>query len=244
MPITTHDAVTLETIGDLPEEYRDTVVHQMLANGEGELSAGDTYVGSFYPLAPNADERYLCLQFGAEEIDHYRRFSKVLAMLGVDTADMLDKSVAERAFFPAESMTADVESWEERAAFSFLCELEGHYQINEMVHSSFMPLAAEAKEILKEEARHFAHGKLLMRRAKEDPDTRDRAQQALDRFFPMAMDMFGRSDSARSATAVRWGLRHHTNGELRDLYRDDVTKQITRVGYRVPDNDASKRRFL
>ncbi|AVG17539.1 MULTISPECIES: Phenylacetic acid catabolic protein [Chromobacteriaceae] len=235
--------VSLEGIGSMPDEYRDTLIHQLLANGEGELSAGDTYIDSFYPLAPDADERYICAQFAAEEVDHFRRFSRLLAELEVDTSHMLSQKKEERRYFAAESMTMEFRSWEERAAFSFLCELEGHYQIKEMVGSSYLPLRAEAQAVLKEEARHFSHGALLMRRAAKDKDARARAQEALDRLYPMAMDMFGRSDSRRSETAVRWGLRQYTNGQLRDLYRDDVLGHIQRLGYEVPDEMACRKYF-
>lgn len=233
--------VGLEDVFSMPEEYRDTLVHQLLANGEGELSAGDTYIDSFYPLAPDADERYICAQFAAEEVDHFRRFSRLLAELGVDTAHMLNQKKEDRQYFAAESMTTEFQCWEERAAFSFLCELEGHYQIKEMVTSTYAPLRVEAQAVLKEEARHFSHGALLMKRATKDADSCARAQEALNKLYPMAMDMFGRSDSNRSHTAVQWGLRQYTNGQLRDLYREDITGHIQRLGYRVPDETANRK---
>ncbi len=237
-------AVRLDDLDTMPDEYRDILIHQLLANGEGELSAGDTYVDSFYPLAPDADERYKCMQFAMEEIDHFRRFSKLLNDLGVDTAYMVHQSKADRRYFAAESMTTTFDTWEERAAFSFLCELEGHFQIKEMAASTYQPLIPEAEAVLKEEAGHFGHGVLLMRRAFSDSEARARAQDALERFYPMALDMFGKSDSGRSTAAVHWGLRRHTNGELRELYQDDVRRHIERIGYSVPDNSPTHRRFV
>jgi ring-1,2-phenylacetyl-CoA epoxidase subunit PaaA len=68
------DDVDVAEVDKLPGQYRGLFVHQMVANGEGELSAGDTYVDSFYPVAPNPDERYKCLQFGME-VDHFRYFA-------------------------------------------------------------------------------------------------------------------------------------------------------------------------
>jgi ring-1,2-phenylacetyl-CoA epoxidase subunit PaaA len=236
-------AYTRDSIDDMPDEYREILEHQLLANGEGELSAGDTYVRSFYPLAPDGDERFKCMQFAMEEIDHFRRFSRLLADLGIDTGYMVHQPVEDRQYFAAESMTTTYDNWEERAAFSFLCELEGHFQIKEMVTSSYLPLRAEAEAILKEEAGHFGHGALLMRRAYAEAESRARAQKALDRFFPMALDMFGRSESRRGRAAVEWGLRRHTNGELRDLYQRAVREHIERIGYRTPDAAAVPRRF-
>ncbi len=237
------DRVEQADIGKMPAEYQEVLIHQLAANGEGELSAGDTYIDSFLRLAPDADERYMCARFGAEEIDHYRRFARLLTDLGVDVGYMVHQPKGERRYFPAESMNVRFGTWEERAAFSFLCELEGHYQIKEMVGSTYGPLADVAPVILKEEAGHFGHGVTLMRRAAQRDDSKARAQAALERFCPMALDMFGRSDSRRGETAVRWGLRKRTNGELRDLYKRDIAQHIERLGYRVPEDDPSKRKY-
>lgn len=231
-------------IREMPDEYRDILVHQLLANGEGELSAGDTYVGSFYPLAPNADERYKCLQFGMEEVDHFRRFARLLLSLGVDASGIVGQKKEERRYFPAESMNTAFTQWEERAAFSFLCELEGHFQIKEMTTSTYAPLRDEAEIILKEESRHFGYGKRLMRSAHDGGGVaHDRAQVALNRFYPMALDMFGRSDSKRGRAAVRWGLRRHDNGELRELYKREIARHITSAGFEVPKDDPTLRQF-
>lgn len=45
------DDVDVAEVDKVPGQYRELFVHQMVANGEGELSAGDTYVDSFYPVA-------------------------------------------------------------------------------------------------------------------------------------------------------------------------------------------------
>jgi ring-1,2-phenylacetyl-CoA epoxidase subunit PaaA len=238
------DSIELDDIPRMPSDYVETLVHQLAANGEGELSAGDTYIDSFNPLAPNADERYTCIKFAMEEMDHYRRFARLLRDLGHDVGHMVHQPKSERTYFPADSMTVKFERWEERAAFSFLCELEGHFQINEMVTSTYAPLRREAAVILREEAAHFAHGAKLMKMAAEKSDTLAAAQAAVNRFYPMALDMFGRSASRRSETAVRWGLRRLTNSELRERYKVEISTHLTRLGYDVPVDDPSKRRFL
>lgn len=228
----------------LPSEYKELLVHQLLANGEAELSAGDTYVDSLYPLAPNADERYICAQFAMEEIGHFRYFARLLADIGIDVGYMVGQAKASRRYFPADAVNVTFHTWEERAAFSFLCELEGHYQLKELEDSTYAPVREVAPTILKEEAGHFAHGVHLMRQAAQRPESKARAQAALERFFPLALDLFGTSASRRGEAAVRWGLRKHSNGELRQIYQHDIGRHITRLGYRVPEDDPSKRKFV
>ncbi|MFY9806022.1 MAG: Phenylacetic acid catabolic protein, partial [Pseudonocardiaceae bacterium] len=110
--------------------------------------------------------------------------------------------------------------------------------------STYAPLRHEAGIILKEEARHFGYGKRLMRNAfDEGGPARDRAQEALTRFYPMTLDMFGRSASRRGRDAVRWGLRQHDNGELRELYKTEIAQHIEGIGYKVPKDDPRRRQF-
>ncbi len=82
------DDFDVAEVDKLPGQYRELFVRQMVADGEGELSAGDTYVDSFYPVAPNADEQYKCLHFGME-VDHFHRFAHARTHQ-VDLTGMLD----------------------------------------------------------------------------------------------------------------------------------------------------------
>jgi hypothetical protein len=57
------------------------------------------YIDSFNPLAPNADERYTCIKFAMEEVDHYRRFARLLRDLGHDWAHQAPDSPSLGAMF-------------------------------------------------------------------------------------------------------------------------------------------------
>lgn len=238
------DSVDVGDLDKLPAEYKALLTHQLLTNGEAEISAGDTYVDSLYPLAPSADERYLCAQFAMEEIGHFRYFAQVLSRLGVDAGYMVLQPKASRQFFPADAVNVPFHTWEERGAFSFLFELEGLYQLKEMQESTYAPLREVMPTIVKEEAGHFAHGVALMRESSRNEESKARAQAALERFFPFALDLFGKSNSRRGEACVRWGLRKHANGELREIYRQEIGRHITKLGYTVPHDDLSKRKYL
>src|SRR5690606_26904629 len=107
-----HEAAYTHYPHKMPPEYLEVLIHQMAANGEGELSAGDTYIESFYPLAPDADERYVCAKFAMEEVDHFRRFARLLADLGTDLSSVVSQPRSSRRYFPASSMTVTYECWE------------------------------------------------------------------------------------------------------------------------------------
>jgi ring-1,2-phenylacetyl-CoA epoxidase subunit PaaA len=62
-------------------------------------------------------------------------------------------------------------------------------------------------------------------------------------WWPMTLDMFGRTDSTRNKRYRAWGLKKHTNGQLREAFIEDTVPQIEALGLDVPDH-LENRRFL
>ena len=58
---------------------------------------------------------------------------------------------------------------------------------------------------------------------------------ALNRWYPQALDMFGRSESRRSERYIEWGLKRRTNAEARRAYIEEVNPLIVELGLDVPD---------
>jgi ring-1,2-phenylacetyl-CoA epoxidase subunit PaaA len=55
--------------------------------------------------------------------------------------------------------------------------------------------------------------------------------------------MFGRSSSTNSPIYVKWGIKQHTNEELRQKYIAEAVPEVEKLGLKVPDQLAN-RRFL
>jgi len=58
---------------------------------------------------------------------------------------------------------------------------------------------------------------------------------ALNRWYPLALDMFGRSESWRSERYIEWGIKRRTNAEARAAYIEEVNPLIAEFGLAVPD---------
>ena len=220
---------------DMPQEYQDLVIRLLTLHAEGELTGSDMYALQFFPLAPNAEERHVCCLRAAEEVDHYLKTAALLDELGIDTSDMVRQDIRERQNFPLEAVRFHFETWEDRAAFSALAEYVGHYQIQNMADSSFRPLARICPGILKEEAVHVYHGWRILKQLCQTEDTHRRAQEAVTRWFPIALDCFGKSDSVRSELYIKWGIKKHSNEALRQRYINDVVPRLEKLTLEVPD---------
>jgi ring-1,2-phenylacetyl-CoA epoxidase subunit PaaA len=233
---------TPEEFAKMPKEYQDLAIHQMMAHTEGELTGADDYIEIFYPIAPNAYEKAICCERAAEEVDHYMRGAKCLMDIGVDTSYMLKQHFRERPRYRNE-IVRDSKDWVDRGLFSFLGEAAVAEHLLEMQESSYRPYGASFAKIIVDEQVHVAHGHRIVREMCKTDDGRRGVQDALTRFWPAALDLFGRSDSVRSAEYLRWGLRQYSNEEARQRYIAKMRPKLEALGLTVPA-DTENRKFM
>jgi ring-1,2-phenylacetyl-CoA epoxidase subunit PaaA len=226
----------------MPAEYKELVVHQMMAHTEGELSGADDYLELFYPMTRDPYEKKVCCERGAEEVDHYRKGAKVLADVGVDARFMMDVPLQDRSLYATEAVKK-IDDWPERGFFSLLGEAAVFDILEEMAESSYRPIAEMCPGVIKEERVHVAHGLRIVRALCETSEGRAQAQRALARWWPVALDVFGKSDSKRSRLYVKWRLRKYTNEEARARFIESTAPKLQKLGLEVPDHHAN-RRFL
>jgi Uncharacterized conserved protein len=70
---------------------------------------------------------------------------------------------------------------------------------------------------------------------------RERAQKALNKWFPMALDMFGKTGSKSSEMAVRYGIKRWKNEEARQMYLREVEELINELGLEMPDPNVGRK---
>ena len=72
---------------------------------------------------------------------------------------------------------------------------------------------------------------------------REDIQRAIDKWYPRALDTFGKSDSRGSELAVAYGIRRWGNAELRRMYKEDIDAQLKALGLEVPPEDRGRKIF-
>ncbi|MGR6872570.1 Phenylacetic acid catabolic protein [Pseudomonas sp. HK3] len=224
----------------MPKEYQELVIRQMMVHTEGELSGADDYIEIFYNMAPNAYEKQVCCERGAEEVHHYIRGQEVLSDIGVDSTYMLDTNLQDRDLYGTEAVK-DIRSWPERALFSYLGEAAVLDQLIEMAESSYKPIADMAIPVIKEEKVHVAHGFRITREYCSTEEGKALIQDALARWWPVSLDVFGRSNSKRSKLYVEWGLRKHSNEDARQRFIAHAAPRLEELGLVVPDHKKDRK---
>ncbi len=109
-----------------------------------------------------------------------------------------------------------------------------------LCRSSYGPYARAMIRICKEESFHQRQGyELLMTMMRGTDAQRDMVQDATNRFWWPSLMMFGPPDDAspNSERSMRWGIKRHSNDELRQRFVDMSVPQAEKLGVTLPDPD-------
>ena len=223
---------------DMPDEYRELLVK--LIYNHAEILDSKPYrdmIEAQWRLAieqaPNQKDLMMMARFHYEELNHGYIFSKILHGLKVN----FEKFELRQYLFEYDKKT-----WLDLAFHHFLASKVGVMQIAEWSDSSYAPVAAVVPKVFREERGHAGMGyKHLSEAIGRDPAERALAQEKLAVWWPMTLDMFGASGSKRNARYRAWGLKKHTNEQLRDAFIADTVPQIEALGLTVPDHRANRR---
>jgi 1,2-phenylacetyl-CoA epoxidase catalytic subunit len=230
-----NDRIEPQDVAKMPEEYRDLLVRLLTIQADCEIGGPNVYGRRWFLNAPSADDMFRVTHILAEEIDHFRQMNGLLREIGVDRSALLYRSSAERSV-DAFRVT-DVPTWADVAAFCCLIDRVGRFQIEELVGSSFRALDKVLPRIMQEELGHVGYGTARLTALAADPTTHDAAQAAVTRWYPRALDSFGRSGSWRAERFIEWGLKHRRNEEARRAYIAEVGPVIAAMGLVVPAED-------
>ena len=229
------DRIEPSDVVKMPEEYRDLVIRLLTIQADCEIGGPNVYGRRWFLNAPSADDMFRVTHILAEEIDHFRMMNGLLLEIGVDRTELLYRCSSER-YVDAFRVT-DVPTWSDVAAFCCLIDRVGRFQIEEMVASSFKALDKVLPRIRQEELGHVGYGTARLTALAADPATHEEAQAAVNRWYPRALDSFGRSGSWRAERFIEWGLKHRLNEEARRDYIAEVGPIISDMGLVVPAED-------
>ena len=232
------DKIEREDFDKMPKEYKDLLIRVLLVQTDSELGGPDLYLENWVREAPTLEEQLLLVKTAYEEIDHHRRFAKVLQDLGIDTTEITQRRRSERIL---ETFRNPLENWGEMGAFGCLIDRVGQFHLEDFGNCSYLPVARLIPRILKEERMHIEHGERILRTLCETEQGKEEAQAAVNKMYPSGLDMFGKSDSTRSDQFREWGIKTRTNSESRKAYKDTVDPVIIELGLELPDPEVGRK---
>ena len=225
----------------LPEEYKALLIRML--RHEGERAGNKSFLGLMSScldvaetLYPTEEAKLLKAEYLAEELKHGIMFHRLA--VGLDRSFALrDVPYAHYAFHLPR------ETWADDAMFHFFVDLNGAFHSRDWRESSYLPLRKMAATVERDELGHSEMGYYFLQQVCGDARGRALAQHLLTKWYPAALDMFGRSDSPNVPKFIQWGLKSVGNAEIRTAYKTYVDGKIAALDLDVPDERVG-RRFL
>jgi ring-1,2-phenylacetyl-CoA epoxidase subunit PaaA len=240
----------VETVEQMPEEYRQVLLKLIGALASTEFASVEQHQ-PWINRGPTPEDRYIQAQIAADEAHQGFIDCRLLRAFGPDGAaladDLLRRKMGEH---PLDAFNVPFESWIDTLAFCFTMDLVAWYHLRAMENSSFAPWAREMTSMVHEEKFHASFGARRVADVVRNPEYarlcgagRADVQRAIDKWYPRALDTFGKSDSRGSELAVAYGIRRWGNAELRRMYKEDIDAQIRALGLEVPPEDRGRKIF-
>jgi 1,2-phenylacetyl-CoA epoxidase catalytic subunit len=226
------DQIEASDAAKMPAEYQALLKRVLRIQADCEIGGPHLYVREWLLTAPSSDDQWMLAKVAGEEIDHFRKINRLLNELGEDASELL---YVEKSRRDLEAFRQAMPTWADVAAFGFLIDRVGQYQLEEFVGCSYLPLDRVLPKILSEEKTHVGYGHVKLRDLVRTDEGRAAAQSAIDRWYPRGLDMFGRSNSRRAVRYQHWGLKRRSNETARSEYVAEVTPLIEGLGLTVPD---------
>ncbi len=238
----------IETVEQMPDDYRETLLKIVYALASTEFASVEQHQ-PWINQGPTAEDRYIQAQIAADEAHQGFIDCRLLRGLGADGAALADKLlVLRKGQHQLAAFNQSFDSWVETVGFCFVLDLVAYYHLLAMENCSFAPIAREMTTMVGEERFHASFGARRVKDLIHDPAYRElcgadqeEVQAAIDKWYPHALDTFGKADSKFSARAVGFGIRRWGNEELRQMYKKDMDAKITEFGLHVPSEEKNRR---
>ena len=149
------EKIDRNTVNTMPDEYQQLLDRVLTIQADCEIGGPHLYVRDLLLTAPTKVDQLIVARTAAEEMDHYRKIALLAGEIGVDTSFLLSIPNQKRYL---EAFRGVIQSWEDFAAFGFLIDRVGRFQLEEFLDCSYLPLQRILPEILKEEVGHIGFG--------------------------------------------------------------------------------------
>ncbi len=220
----------------MPDAYRKSLIRQIAQHAHSEI-IGMQPEGNWLTRAPSLRRKAILMAKVQDEAGHGLYLYSAAETLGADRADLTQKLIDGKqkysSIFNYPTLTyADV------GTIGWLVDGAAICNQVPLCRSSFGPYARAMIRVCKEESFHQRQGYELLATMMRGTDAqRAMVQESVDRWWWPALMMFGPPDaeSPNTEQSMKWGIKRHTNDELRQRFVDMSMPQAEALGVTFPD---------
>ena len=222
----------------MPAEYRKTLIRQIAQHAHSEI-IGMQPEGNWITSAPSLRRKAILLAKVQDEAGHGMYLYSDAETLGVDRTELTEKllSGAQKysSIFNYPTLT-----YADMGTIGWLVDGAAICNQVPLCRSSYGPYGRAMIRVCKEESFHQRQGfELLMTMMRGTEEQRAMVQDSVNRWWWPSLMMFGPpdDDSPNTAQSMAWGIKRHTNDELRQRFVDMSVPQAEVLGVTFPDPD-------
>jgi benzoyl-CoA 2,3-dioxygenase component B len=226
-----------ETVLQIPDQrVRDSLLHLITYQGDTEFASVEQQ-RNLFNTAPSDYDLQSAVKIMREEMRHGTQMSYLLVKYFGSSGKLeAQKLLERRAFNDSRLLGAfnqDVQDWLDFYCYTELVDRDGKYQLTMLSHSGFKPLASSMKPMLQEEFYHLLTGHTgLTRVVKAGKVPIDLIQKHLNKWFSVALDLFGVDNSSSAYWFYVWGLKgRYDEGATQDPPDRDQLNELSRQHY-------------
>jgi 1,2-phenylacetyl-CoA epoxidase catalytic subunit len=234
-----------ETADELPPYMADLIMKLMVVQADTEYGSVQQH-RPWLDQAPTLEDRWVQARIVADEARHGLQACRILRDFGEEGEKRIQNLLrTKEGEHKLDAFNIPFDSWGDVGGFTCLVDRVGVYQLRAFQECSYGPLARAMPLMLSEEQLHLNFGYNVLRRMSREGakyyGSKEEAQEAVEKWFPRALDMFGHSHSETSENAIKWGIKRWTNEEARQKYLAEVEPLLKNIGLSMPDPMANRR---
>ena len=226
-----------ETVLQIPDQrVRDTLLHLITYQGDTEFASVEQQ-RNLLNTAPSDYDLQSAVKIMREEMRHGTQMSYLLVKYFGSSGKLEAQKLLERRAFDDSRLLGafnqDVQDWLDFYCYTELVDRDGKYQLTMLSHSGFKPLAASMTPMLQEEFFHLLTGHTgLTRVLKAGKVPIVLVQKHINKWFSVALDLFGVDASSSAYWFYVWGLKGRYDEGKTDLPADrDRLNELSRQHY-------------
>jgi ring-1,2-phenylacetyl-CoA epoxidase subunit PaaA len=220
----------------VPDKYRATMIRQIAQHAHSEI-IGMQPEGNWITRAPSLRRKAILIAKVQDEAGHGMYLYSAAETLGADRADLTARLISGRQKYSS-IFNYPTLSYADVGVIGWLVDGAAICNQVPLCRSSYGPYARAMVRICKEESFHQRQGyELLLTMMGGTAAQRAMVQDAANRFWWPSLMMFGPPDdqSPNTAQSMAWGIKRHTNDELRQRFVDMTVPQADKLGVTLPD---------
>lgn len=222
----------------MPAAYRKTLVRQVSQHAHSEI-IGMQPEANWITRAPSLKRKSILMAKVQDEAGHGLYLYSAAETLGTSRDEMVQQLLDGTAKYSS-IFNYPARTWADIGAIGWLVDGAAICNQVPLCRASYAPYGRAMVRICKEESFHQRQGwEILYELAHGTEAQKQMAQEAINRFYGPALQMFGPpdADSPNSQQSMEWNIKRFSNDELRQRFVDMIVPQAEALGLSFDDPD-------